>query len=289
MKTKKIVVIVVAIFGGLLTIQAQKTISYTAYKEALHVINPAQVGVTGKKEIMAFVRMNSINVDKSPKQQILSYAMPFEKNIAAGISVVNYSYHINRETDIYVDASYKLQLNRNDELYFGLKLGGTSLSIDRQSLGISGDATLSTNVSRPFSFNAGAGLYFKADKYFIGLAVPNILPLKRYNTDEDLVGEQKGQLYFNGGYKIDLKKNNMAITPTLMLRHDFGLSTVVDLGANFEMMNKFELGLNTRFSESFGAFAMFKFLDYYKVGYAFESIITELGGSSHNILFRVSF
>ncbi len=283
-KIASIILVLLGITGA----TAQKTVSYPTYKEALHVINPAQVGVTNKKEAMISIKSYSISgIENSPQTQIASFSMPLKRNLSAGLSILNDSYDITKETEFYADVSYKLALDETKNLYFGLKAGGSVLNINTGSKGFQSDPAFNKNVGGGFNANFGVGLYLEGTDYFVSFAVPRILKHSVRNNESDVY---KQQLYLGGGYTYTFKSERpMQLTPSLLLRYDVGSSMVVELATAFELMHKFELGLSTRFKESFGVLAMFKFLDKFKIGYAFESILSDLGGNSHQVILRASF
>ena len=82
--------------------------------------------------------------------------------------------YVLKQTDVYIDYSYRLQISDSTNLYFGLKAGGTFIDIDLNSLGIMNDPVFSENVNR-FNPNVGLGFYLKGEKYyFISQLLPEL-------------------------------------------------------------------------------------------------------------------
>ncbi|PIE99324.1 MAG: hypothetical protein CR961_00875, partial [Polaribacter sp.] len=258
-----------------------------------HLINPGQTGVTGKKEIMLSVRSSLASGLENPeKTQFLSYSMPLKKNLSLGVSVANTTYNIVREIDFYLDGSYKLKVDETKNLFFGLKIGGTTLNIDRLSLGQDDDPLLDENVNRPFDVNMGAGVYFQAKNYYVGVSIPKFIKMKRYNSSENnLKAVTQKQLYMNLGYDFNIssKSTKMFLKPSLMMVHDFENSTDFEVALAYELMEKFELAVANRFNHGFGALAMFKFLNNFKIGYSYSTITSGLQMSNHELVLRASF
>lgn len=293
MKSNKLKLALILMIVGLSTTYSQNTTSYVAYKEAMHLINPGQTGVTGKKEIMLSVRSSLASGLENPeKTQFLSYSMPLKKNLSLGVSVANTTYNIVREIDFYLDGSYKLKVDETKNLFFGLKIGGTTLNIDRLSLGQDDDPLLDENVNRPFDVNMGAGVYFQAKNYYVGVSIPKFIKMKRYNSSENnLKAVTQKQLYMNLGYDFNIssKSTKMFLKPSLMMVHDFENSTDFEVALAYELMEKFELAVANRFNHGFGALAMFKFLNNFKIGYSYSTITSGLQMSNHELVLRASF
>lgn len=285
--------ICLGLLGSIYTLQAQKSISYPTYKEGMHIINPGQVGATQEKEAMVLIRSQWSGLENAPKRQVLSYGMPFGKNLSGGLSIINDTYHINRETDVFADFSYRLQVGDSMNLQLGLKAGGTFLSIDFMKLGLQ-DVAFSENVSR-FNPNFGVGAFLQGEKYYVSLSIPRILNSKRHESKDDkkFEAKDKPQIYLGGGYGFDLGGDMaMKLTPSFMLRYDTGATTSIDLATSFELMNRFELGVSHRMKESFTGLLLVRFMEKFKIGYAYEAATSDIAaqvGATHEFLLRASF
>lgn len=280
------------------SLQAQQDPTYTMYNFNMNVINPAYVGSTENTQITANLRSQWIKLKQAPETQTLSLATPVNKNIGLGFSVVNDKVSVLKETDVYIDFSYKLQLSENNDLYLGLKAGGSFIDIDLQSLGINDDPFFNENVNR-FNPNIGAGAYFKGKNYYFNVSTPVLLKSKRYEKEGNLVVEasDKPHIYIGGGYTFGFGadvygRNRFSITPSVMTRYVSGVPFSMDVSAMMAFNERFELGASHRLKESISGIFMFKLEDWGKLGYAYDHTLTDVGNfsnGSHEIIFRINF
>jgi type IX secretion system PorP/SprF family membrane protein len=255
---------------------AQQEAHYSLYKYNLSVINPAATAVDGTK-ITSDFRSQWVGLPQAPETQTFTFGTSVGDKMGLGFSVINDKVHIISETQLYVDYSYKLELNEGSNLYLGLKAGGSFLNIDVNALGIINDALLSNNVST-FNPNVGIGAYYKTNKYFLSLAIPRLLSNDRYEMDNNTIslsGTDKMHMYFGGGYTYAIGKN-IDLTPSFMTRFTSGAPMSLDLTATAKLYKKFELGINYRLNESIGFVSMMRAADWMKIGYAYESTTSDI-------------
>ena len=152
---------------------AQQDPHFSLYRYNMSVINPAYAGTNGTVDALLGVRSQWSGVQGGPETQTFNLNAPFGNNVGMGISIVNDKVFVLRETHIYADFSYRLQLSETLDLYAGLKAGGTSLNINLSETGIMNDPLFAGDVSR-FNPNIGLGFYLKAEKYYITLSSPGV-------------------------------------------------------------------------------------------------------------------
>jgi len=158
---------------------AQQDVTYTLYNYNMNIINPAYAGAVEKIEFTANFRSQWIGLDGGPETQSFSLSAPsiINEKVGLGISVVNSSVYVLKETDIYIDFSYKLQLEENLNLFLGLKAGGSSVNINLADVGIENDPLFTENVS-VFNPNIGVGAYLKGENFYVNISAPAILKSK---------------------------------------------------------------------------------------------------------------
>lgn len=273
-------------------VTAQQDPSYSLYHYNMNVINPAYAGVNDYAEININIRNQWIKLEGSPFTQSLSLGIPINDKFGIGFSIVDDEVFVLKETDTYIDFSYKLQVSEKADLYFGLKAGGSFINIDLNELNIVNDPLFSENVSR-FNPNFGVGFYLKGDKYYVNLSAPSLLKSERFDKEGVIVSNATDELhvYTGAGYTFNLS-DNVDLIPSMMSRYVVGAPISLDLTATIDLYDMVELGVSYRLDESVSCIGFFNLSDWMNLGYAYEITTTDVGNYSdgtHEIIFRFKF
>ncbi len=270
--------------------------SFLLYSNNMNMLNPAYAGLSEGNLVSIGFRKQATDIQDAGQSQFLSYSRPIKGNLGLGLSIVNHEFFINKQTDIAIDASYKLQLNETMEVSVGMKLGGVSYAIDYTSLGVD-DPLLNTNAS---SFNPllGIGALLQGDRYYVHFSVPNLLSNEIEKPKEDGTGAviseavtQNQPLYFGGGYRFTLTET-IELTPSVFSRVVADAPSLIDISTLATFNKRFSFGLGYRLDTSIiGSlnFAMFKNIS---IGYAYESITSDfsmVGSGSHEFTLSYGF
>ncbi|SOU86491.1 PorP/SprF family type IX secretion system membrane protein [Tenacibaculum dicentrarchi] len=274
---------------------AQQDPSFSLYQFNMNIINPAYVGSSETTEATAMIRSQWTGIENAPSTQTLSFSSPtvLGKNMGLGFSIVNDKFNIAKETAVSLDFSYKLPLSENQSLFLGLKAGGSFFNVELASLQIN-DPLFSKNISS-FNPNFGVGAYLKGKNYYASLSVPTLLKSSRYQKDGNTITEasDKPHIYLSSGYIFDLDGvYNTKLTPSFMMRYVSGVPVSFDVTVITSMLEKYEIGVSHRLQESVSFFGLFKFLDHYKIGYAYEYTTTDISiysSGSHEFVFKYRF
>ena len=270
--------------------------SFLLYSNNMNMLNPAYAGLSGGNLVSFGFRKQTSDLQDDSMSQFLSYATPIKGNLGLGVSVVNHEFFINRQTDIAIDASYKLQLNEVMDLSLGMKLGGVSYAIDYTSLGVL-DPLLNTNVS---SFNPllGIGALLQGERYYVHFSVPNLISNEIERPKEDSTGSvvseavtQNQPLYFGGGYRFTLTET-IELTPSLFSRVVADTPSLIDISTLATFNKRFSFGLGCRLDTSIIGSLNFKVFENATIGCAFESITSDfstIGSGSSEFTFSYSF
>jgi type IX secretion system PorP/SprF family membrane protein len=149
---------------GLTDATAQQDPHYTQYMYNMNVINPAYAG---SKENLAFgllYRKQWVDIEDSPTTATFSGHTPVGKNVGLGLSAINDEIGPVKETNLYGDFSYTLQLGGEHRLALGIKAGLTFHKVGLfdevyNNVPDAGDPAFSENVSNTY-FNVGTGVFY---------------------------------------------------------------------------------------------------------------------------------
>ncbi|MFC2109570.1 PorP/SprF family type IX secretion system membrane protein [Bacteroidota bacterium] len=292
-KYKLLLAVLLLSFGAI----AQETApSFLSYKYNMNILNPAYAGVNDGSELNIGFRKESLGLQDDPVTQMLSYSKALKNNLGIGLSVVNDKIHVVKQTDFAIDVSYNLQLNKTDNLYFGMKVGGAMHAIDFNSLGIENDPVFGENVSE-FSPLVGVGAYLKGERYTFHLSSPNLLlsdvqkPLLDDKGSYTATIKEKMHLYAGGSYRLTVNKN-LDITPSVFARFVEGIVPLIDISATADIVDTIETGITYRVNTSIIASVFLKVLENTHFGYAYEYGTSDFGtisSGTHEFVLRFKF
>lgn len=276
-----------------INVQGQQDPSFTMYQLNMNLINPAYAGSSDGLEFTTLIKSQFTGLNDSPSTQTLSLSSPVGKNVGLGLSIVNDQVFVSKETDVYIDFSYKLQLAESTNLFLGLKAGASFFNVDLNSLQIN-DPLFTENVNRT-NPNFGAGAYLQGSNYYVSLSVPVLLESKRYEKEGNTItkASDKPHFYLSSGYTFDFKnESKIKITPSFMMRYVAGVPLSVDATAVVGFFDKVEFGVSHRLDESYSGLLMFQFIKEMKLGYAYEHAtndISKYSNGSHEFVFKFNF
>ncbi|GAA4272661.1 type IX secretion system membrane protein PorP/SprF [Aquimarina gracilis] len=262
----------------------------------MNIINPAYAGAGENLEFTSNYRAQWVGLDGAPETWNFSLSGPMRgkaglsDKVGLGLSVTNSSVFVLKETDIFVDFSYKLQLKETLDLFLGFKAGGSSVNIDLASIGIDEDPLFSENVS-VFNPNVGVGAYLKGERFYVNISAPALLKTRRYEKESGIVTQatDKMQFFMGAGYHFPLNKN-VTFTPFFLTRVISEVPFSMDISGTFDLYDKAEIGLNYRLKESISGVVLFKMLDRIKIGYAYDAAVTSISNyrrGNHEVILKV--
>jgi type IX secretion system PorP/SprF family membrane protein len=271
---RSIITITVIAFALLLNIhntEAQQDPNFTLYNFNMNIINPAFAGIKDSPELNLVYRSQYLGIDDAPRTISMAYSKPMGKNIGLGISVINDRVFVLTETDVAIDISYKLQVGKETNLYFGIKAGGGFTNIDLTRANATGQDLLFAENQDFFNPHIGAGINIQNKKFFISISTPNFLRGERYIKQGNIpsAAVDQSHFYLGGGVNFFLNEN-LTLTPRAMLRTVAGAPTSYDVGASLDVQEKFLAGVNYRVDEMVAIYGLFQIIDKLKVGAAYD-------------------
>ena len=111
---------IIVIFLPML-IYSQQQSYLTLYRYQMNIINPAYAGAEGKDVLSLTSRNQWMNIDNAPRTLVMSFSSERKKNVGLGISIESDKVFIEKQTFMYIDFSYKLQINETTKLSLDLR------------------------------------------------------------------------------------------------------------------------------------------------------------------------
>lgn len=255
---------------------AQQEPLYTQYYNNFNLINPAYSGSNGHVTATANIRSQWAGETGSPETQTFSLHGAVGKNVGLGLSVVHDEVFIWKNTTVFADFSYALELTETSTLAFGLKAGGSFLNVSLQDLSIDDDPNLNENINQ-FNPNIGAGVMYYTNKFYASLSTVNILETKHYEENNVMsTASDNIVFYLTAGYMLDLG-NDFRLRPSFLVRAVNGSPLSTDISASILWNSKLEFGIAHRLDESISGLFQVRLNNSIKVGYSYDSITNNLG------------
>lgn len=247
-------------------------------------VNPAYAGANGHTVITILGRTQWVGVDGAPDTQSISYDTPLGySGIGLGVNLTN--DRIGPSSEIYLDAnvSYTIRMREEANLAFGLKLGGRHFNVDWNTGNVqnrNAKFLRNGNISK-FLPTVGAGVYYYKPKWYLGVAVPNILSTSHYNDvlNGGDVSEERLHFFGIGGYVFDLNES-IKFKPAFLTKLVNGAPLSLDLSANFLFNEKFTAGAGWRWGDSISALFGLQATNNLNIGFAYD--LTTSNYSNYN-------
>lgn len=272
---------------------AQQDPQYTQYMYNTMSVNPGYAGSLDHLVISALHRSQWVGLEGAPKTQTLSFHTPLKKNVGVGLSIIN--DHLGPSNETYADANFSYTVNTSDykKLSFGLKAGARFFDVDwSKGLHELPDPYLNENINKVF-LTLGAGMYYYADKWYVGLSVPNFITSEYYDSSNTInpIDTERLHYFLIGGYVFDIN-DNLKFKPAVLAKAVSGAPWIADVSANFLINNRFTLGAAYRFDDAVSALVGFQINKNLSVGYAYDSNTSSLkhySNGSHEIMLKYEF
>jgi type IX secretion system PorP/SprF family membrane protein len=217
----------------------------------------------------------------------VSFGTTLGKKVGFGMTVISDKTFIEKQTYVSLDFSYKLKMSETADVYFGIKAGGNSYSVNTSGLetyNVQADPALASIST--FNPNIGVGAVYKEGPMYISLSIPRLLNTKRAKNDAGYasVATDSPHIYLSGGYDVPLQGefSSLILKPSAMLRYVSGAPVSVDLTAMLQIDKTFELGCMYRTDKAYAAMASVLISNRLLFGFAYEMSTSPALASARN-------
>ena len=270
-------------------VNAQQDPQYTDYMFNTLTVNSAYAGSRGHLTVTGLHRTQWVGLDGAPQTQSFSVESPVGKNVGLGVVLVN--DRLGPSDEFYLDAnfSYTINLNNDSRLSFGIKGGGRMLNIDwTRGSYQEQENVFQQNIENKFLPTIGAGVYWRNDKSYIGLSVPNFLTDEHYDGVQNAIAAERLHYFFIAGKVFDLSPT-VKFKPAVLGKFVVGAPIIADLSANFMFDDTLRLGLAYRWDDSVSGLIGLQLGPKLMIGYAYDATTTKLNNfnsGTHEIMLR---
>lgn len=276
----KILLLIIVFISG--AVNAQQQPQYTQYMYNTMSINPGYTGSLGTLDIVGTYRSQWVGIDGAPVTQNLGIHSPLNNNrIGLGLHVQNDKLGPANQFFANANFSYSLQISPTKRLAFGLKAGAKVFNVDfsRGTFQNPNDPLLSQNIDNRITPTLGAGVYLYSNNWYVGLSVPDFTASEFYDDNDEAISKEELQYYLIAGYVFDLSPR-LKFKPAVLAKYTHGFPIVVDVSANFLLMERLSAGVSYRYNDAVSALAGFQITESFFVGYSYDYTVT--GFSNYN-------
>lgn len=238
------------------------------------IINPAESGKDGALSMTMGYRNQWFGFEGSPKTVSASVHAPFINNkVGLGLLIHSDSYGIVNHTTLRGNYAYRLEFGRG-VLALGLSASVMRMDVSASKL-IADEAdddyfnSLMQSTTKP---NFGAGAYYEANSYFLGISVPQLLTEDWDGSSEkkQTLHNQSGYSFFGyGGCQIRFH-SHFAFEPSMMVRYFTGNDLQFDITPQLAISNRIWLGASYRTEGSMTALFRCKIDHQISMGYSYD-------------------
>lgn len=278
-----------------MTAQAQQKAQFTQYMFNSLILNPALAGSDEALSVTFLNRRQWTGVDGAPVTQTLSLHTPFANGrTGVGLYLVNDKIGVHRNQSFQSSYSYRVYVSANAYFSMGLQAGLNLHRSDYTSLATNAslnDPKLANGTISNTTFNAGAGIFFKNERFEAGLSVPEIIPENVLFNDTTRVPWQRSQYFLFLKYSIPIN-NMLDFEPSVLIKYMRGVPVSYDINACILIKEVLMLGVSYRRKESVDFLLKGRVTPQLQLGYAYDygtGEVARTGNGTHELLINYIF
>lgn len=297
---KKLTLLFVSIFMGSM-LQAQQLPQLSQFMLNDFAVNPAIAGMNDYYQIKTSVRNQWVGIEDAPKTTLLSIYGKSSDHVGLGGSVFN--DQVGPTSRAGASLTYAYHLNFTDEVKMSMALSGgfTQFKIDKvgwntfhaDDLLMDGAEAVNLVPDATFGLNI-----YEEDKWYLGIAVPQLLNSKLTLIDEDFVnnisvdmdGSLSRHIYVMGMYNLEID-HYWDLQPSVLFK-TVSNQNQIDMGLKTIYSDKFWMGMDYRTNGDISALLGFIIQEKFMIGYSYDipnPDISQYTSGSHEFMFGVTF
>jgi type IX secretion system PorP/SprF family membrane protein len=299
MKVMRIGLVLVVLFLFLGEMKGQQIGLYSHYFYNSSLYNPAFTGNKEHTNLMLISRSQWTGFKGSPRLNLVSVDGSFmDKKMGLGAILYSDTKGMNKTIGGKLAYSYKLKLNEDSRLNFGVSVQFVSHRIDLSQAVVQdvSEPLLFTSEKSKTNFDGNLGIVYFWKRLEIASSLNQVVKNKYSFFDENTkpVSYQPSFHYFNS-IKYTFQPNpekQYLIVPQLLIQNVSGSPFSFELNTNFYVGNKFWIGAAYKNNYAVSANVGATFFNQLSFGYSYDVIVSEIGqysGISHELMLNYQF
>jgi type IX secretion system PorP/SprF family membrane protein len=249
--------------------------------------NPGVAGTSGMICATALNRQQWVGFKGAPSTTVFNISAPVSPfKIKSGVGLLVESDNIGFDKDINISGSYSYLMDVGPgKLGIGLSLGMLNKSISPtweipsgdSHTPASGDPLIPENKESYVAFDAGLGLYYKADKYYAGLSITHLnQPKIKYSKGTPYVSRH---FYLTAGYILQLPNPSLEFIPSVFAFSD-GKVAQFTITSLLRYNKKVWGGVSYRAGDALIGIVGFELYNGLRLGYAYDFTMSDINKNS---------
>lgn len=263
----------------------QQDPQYSQYMFNGLALNPAYAGSREMLSTTLLYRTQWLQMDGAPTTQTFSAHLPTtDLRHGFGLNLINDEIAVTRNMNAALSYAYRIPMNNDAVLSFGIQgvINQYSHNLDQVRLNNSNDNAFTGNTTSLLQPNAGAGVYWKAKKWYAGASVPYLIP----SNLTGISAQKSMHVLGTAGCIIGLG-SSVKFKPSTMVKYVPGAPVSVDLNGSFLFKEVVWVGASYRVQDALVFMVEFWPTPYLRIGYAYDKTLSELKAyntGSHEVM-----
>jgi type IX secretion system PorP/SprF family membrane protein len=249
--------------------------------------NPGIAGTSGMICATALNRQQWVGFKGAPSTTVFNISAPVSLfSIKSGVGLLVESDNVGFDKDINLSGSYSYLMDLGTgKLGIGLSLGMLNKTLTPQweipsgdaHTPVSGDPLIPESKESYVAFDAGLGLYYKAEKYYASLSVTHInQPKIKFSKGEPYISRH---YYLTGGYNLQLPDPALEVLPSFFAFSD-GKVVQVAVTSLIRYNKKVWGGVSYRAGDAFIGIIGLELFNGIRLGYSYDFTISDVRKNS---------
>lgn len=289
----KNLLVFVAVVTLSITLSAQNRFNMSQYMLHQAFVNPAAIASNNYMNGAIFHRSQWVGFEGAPVTQGINFTLPSKsQKMFYGFTIMNDRIGVNKAFELGGNYAYRMQLKETQFLSFALAANVNLIqsNFSQVTTDQPNDPYFTGNTPTFVKPNFRFGTYYFSPKYYVGLAVMNLLENKVEFTNAYKASTKFDvsafHYYLQGGYLFKVSE-----------KFDIGASTLIknvnnspiqfDLNAQGIYMKKYGVGFSYRSSKDLVLLANAAITPKIRLGYSYDlgfSNLKNYNSGSHEIL-----
>lgn len=259
------------------TLSAQEQPHYSLYMFRQSLINPAALTTFDRISGAGFFNAQMVGFKGAPIVGALDVSFPIGKTgLVTGLCIQQDKIGATYKSTIGVGLGYRIKLNPNNYLAFGLNANAYMINADFTQLNVQDplDPSLTSNFSTFWSPNFKLGAYYFRKNLYVGFAVGNILTvnLPNFLNPQPSIDArfQDVHFYINAGWQKRFHKDTWKFQPSVLIKQIAGSPTQFDVNVQFVYHEAFGFGVSYRSLNTILAQINYTHKNTFMIAYAFN-------------------
>lgn len=270
----KLILICISLAWGLAA-RAQQDFTYSQYMNNQTPLNPAYSLLDKNGSLNALLRKQWIGVSGAPSAFIFNANLPLEAmNGAAGVVVKSDQLAIEHLTEINAFFAKSIQLSEKASLGVSLNAGFRNYVANYSALDAN-DPVFRDDV-RQNKPNIGFGVIFYTEKYFVGVAVPELTFRGLGSASVEDNNYFRNHYNFSGAVLLDGGKD-LKVKPAFLATYTKGIPFIANFSTTLYLKDVVGIGADYRTNNEMAGILSFM-MSNFRLGYSYQ-----FGTASNNV------